>query len=85
MIHLHCSANRNEQIQLTTNSHNISLPPSDVKILKMPVILRLFSTFMPDIFIYPNVILASKVNEDAAKSKGSGGRGVGMLTVTKKY
>jgi len=40
---------------------------------------------MPDIFIYPNVILASKVNEDAAKSKGSGGRGVGMLTVTKKY
>jgi hypothetical protein len=38
----------------------------------MLVVLQPFSTHTPDIFIRPTVILASKVNEDAAKIKVEG-------------
>lgn len=84
MSQLHSSVSRTEQIQLTTNSHGIGPQLSAVTILKRFVILGLLSTCMSDIYIHPTVILASKVNEDAAKSKGKGG-GVITVTLTEKY
>jgi len=40
---------------------------------------------MSNIYIHPTVILASKVNEDAAKSKSEGERKVRTVTLTEKY